>query len=202
MPGMRISLSLALLMFGMVFATDGQAAANAPDPQILSKCESCHGLHGASTSATVPRLNGQQANYIKLRLKQFLNPARSTPHATYQMWETASNLGDRTADQLAQYFAAQAPTAAVPKGGLAASGEKIYRQGIGSAVPACQSCHGDSGEGRGAAPRLAGQHGEYLEQQMGAFMLQLRVSPDMNRHAWHMEPDQFKALAAYLSGPQ
>ena len=202
MPSMRISISLALLMVGMGISTAGRAADNPPDPQIVSKCESCHGLHGDSATAAVPRLKGQQAAYLQLRLKEFLNPARSTPHATYQMWETASSLGDRIAGQLAQYFASQAPTAAAPKGALAASGEKIYRQGIGSVVPACQTCHGASGEGRGTAPRLAGQHGEYLETQMGAFMLQLRVSPDMNRHAWHMEPDQFKAVAAFLSGAQ
>lgn len=66
-------------------------------------------------------------------------------------------------------------------------------------VPACQSCHGPAGEGHASAPRLAGQRGDYLEEQLSAFMLQMRVSSEMNRHAWHMDPDQFRALRAYLS---
>jgi hypothetical protein len=29
-------------------------------------------------------------------------------------------------------------------------------------------------------------------------MLGARVSQTMNKHAWHMSPDQFKAISAYL----
>lgn len=195
---MKRIFSLTLLI-GIACSARVLAADKALDPQLIAKCESCHGPHGNSVSATVPRLNGQQSAYLSLRLKEFLDPARSTPHATYQMWETATNLGDRIAQDLAQYFASQTPTPAAPAGSLAAKGEKIYREGIGSDVPACQSCHGASGEGQGMVPRVAGQHGEYFEQQMNSFMLQVRVSSEMNRHTWHMEPDQFQALRAYLS---
>ena len=175
------------------------AADASPDPAIVTKCESCHGKGGLSKDSLTPRLNGQQRDYLILRLKEFADPTRNTPHATYQMWETATSVGQRMATDIAAYFARQAPTATKPAGALAMAGEKIYRQGSGSQIPACQQCHGSAGEGAGTVPRLAGQHAAYLEQQMSAFMLGVRVSTPMNKHAWHMNPDQFKALSAYLS---
>lgn len=173
--------------------------AHAADPATVAKCEACHGLHGDSTSSTVPRLNGQQPDYLRLRLREFLDPTRGTPHATYQMWETATELGDRTATELSQYFGSQAPTPAAPQGALAAKGAAIYREGAGPNAPACQTCHGAAGEGHGTAPRLAGQHAEYLSQQLNAFMFSLRVHETMNPNARHLDADQIKALTAYLA---
>ena len=169
-----------------------------PDAADLGKCESCHGAQGDSASASIPRLNGQGSEYMLRRLKQFLDPTRGTPHATYQMWEVAGSLGDKTASLLAQYFSSQPPTPAVPLQPLAAKGVDIYRNGAGASVPACQSCHGRSGEGTDLAPRLAGQHRDYLMAQFNAFMLKVRLSPTMNNHALHLDSDQMAALAAFL----
>ena len=171
-----------------------------PEPGLVAKCESCHGPKGDSRSSATPRLNGQAGNYLRGRLKQFADPTRNTPHATYQMWETAKGLSDPETGDIASYFANQAPTPASPVAPLAAAGERIYREGAGDGIPACQQCHGSAGEGSSTAPRLAGQHAAYLEQQMSAFMLGLRVSQPMNKHLFRMSPDQFKALSAYLSG--
>lgn len=187
-------------IFCLVLALPLAAHAAAPDPALVAKCESCHGLHGDSKTGGVPRLNGQQAVYLQSRLKELQNPTRGTPRATNHMWQTASNLKDQTAAELAAYFAQQAPTKAAPaNAALAAKGEKIYSQGAGANVPACQTCHGASAEGRGAVPRLAGQHGEYLDLQLGALMLQLRVNDTMNHPALHLKSDQIKALTAYLA---
>jgi cytochrome c553 len=186
-------------VFCLALALPFAAHAAAPDPALVAKCESCHGLHGDSKAGGVPRLNGQQTAYLQSRLKEFQNPTRGTPSATNHMWETASNLKDQTAADLAAYFAQQAPTAAAAGGALAAKGAKLYREGAGANVPACQSCHGASAEGRGAVPRLAGQHGEYLDLQLGALMLQVRVNETMNHPALHLKSDQIKALTAYLA---
>lgn len=189
---------LPIMVLLTCLAPAAMAAEAGPDSALVAKCESCHGPGGASSSPQTPRLNGQNRDYLLMRLKEFADPTRNTPHATYQMWERATNLGDRVAASIATYFANQAPTAAAPSGALAAAGEKIYRQGAGPQVPACQQCHGAAGEGAGTVPRLAGQHAAYLEQQLSAFMLGLRIGPPM-KHAWHMDPDQFKALSAYLA---
>lgn len=192
MPGLALLAAMGL-------CESSWAAPAGIDPQILSQCEGCHGPHGDSKSDRIPRLNGQHSAYIVLRLKQFLDPTRGSPHATNQMWERAGTLGNRTTASLANYFAIQTPTPAAPKGALAQKGETIYRLGSGSQVPACQSCHGAQGAGRGVVPRLAGQHGEYLSQQMDFLMLGLRVSAPMNRHAWHLSAEQIAALTAYLA---
>lgn len=193
----RTTLLLAFLLIGTSAAV--RAAEPAPDPQLIAKCQECHGPAGSRSTSATPRLNGQDAGYLFRRLNSFLDPTSGTPHATEHMWQTATSLGDRAASALARFFAAQPVTPADPKMPLAARGEKIYRQGIAGDVPACQSCHGPAGEARAGAPRLAGQRGDYLEEQLSAFMLQMRVSSDMNCHAWHMDPDQFRALRAYLS---
>lgn len=197
---MRKVVFLALLL-GAVPAGAAQAAEPAPrlDPQLIAKCQECHGPGGSRSTPATPRLNGQDAGYLYRRLKGFLDPTSGTPHATEHMWQTAAQLNDRTASQLARYFAAQAVTPADPETPPTARGARIYQQGIVGDVPACQSCHGPRGDGSATAPRLAGQRGDYLEEQLSAFMLQMRVSSDMNRHAWHMQPDQFRALRAYLS---
>jgi len=192
LPGSIFCLAMAL-------SFPAHAAGNAPDPATVAKCESCHGLHGDSKSGGTPRLNGQQAAYLQSRLKELQNPTRGTPRATNHMWETASNLNDQTAAGLAAYFAQQTATPSAAGGPLAAKGAKLYREGAGANVPACQSCHGVSAEGRGAIPRLAGQHGEYLDLQLGALMLQLRVNETMNHPAMHLGSDQIKALTAYLA---
>lgn len=197
---MRLALFLAVLTAG-TSAVVAQAAEPiaTPDPQLIVKCQECHGPGGKGATSATPRLNGQDADYLFRRLKSFLDPTSGPPHATEHMWQTATALSDRTASELARIFAAEPATPADPRMPLATRGEKIYRLGVVGDVPACESCHGPAGEGRPGAPRLAGQRGDYLEEQLNAFMLQMRVSSDMNRHAWHMEPDQFRALRAYLS---
>ena len=180
----------------IMFPASVDAASN---PGLVAKCENCHGPRGDSKIQETPRLNGQLQSYLLLRLREFADPTRNTPHATYQMWETATSLGERLANDITQYFASQTPTPATPTGVSSAAGEKIYRQGAGPEIPACQQCHGPAGEGSGIAPRLAGQHAAYIEGQLSAFNLGVRVSKPMNNHAWHMSTDQFKALAAFLA---
>jgi cytochrome c553 len=57
---------------------------------------------------------------------------------------------------------------------------------------------GESGEGRGPAPRLAGQHKAYLSLQLSAFTNAARIADPMNHHVWVMTPAQAEAVAAYL----
>jgi cytochrome c553 len=194
---MKVELPVAIILV-LASCSAGLAASTPAAPDQAARCEVCHGPGGDSKISGTPRLNGQRQDYLLLRLKEFADPTRSTPHATYQMWETATSLGDRVARDITQYFSSQKPTAAAPSGALSAVGEKLYRQG-GPEIPACQQCHGAAGEGSGLAPRLAGQHAAYIEQQLSAFMLGVRVSQPMNKHAWHMSPDQFKALSAFLA---
>ena len=51
-----------------------------------------------------------------------------------------------------------------PVAAVALTGEEIASKGGGNGAAACNSCHGNKGQGLAAAgyPRLAGLHSEYL----------------------------------------
>ena len=66
-------------------------------------------------------------------------------------------------------------------------------------VPACISCHGVQGQGSDTIPRLAGQHGVYLTQEMESFRFALRESNVMHPELNNISEDQIKALVAYLA---
>ena len=49
-------------------------------------------------------------------------------------------------------------------------GKAIFEGGIeDKAVPACNTCHGDQGQGMATFPRLAGQHADYTLKQLMVF---------------------------------
>ena len=193
----RISFAAhAVLMAGL--AMSAQQASAQDEPSIVSKCEGCHGPKGNSTSGKIPRLNGQQHEYLVARFKSFRDPTRQTPHATQNMWPVTGQYAERLIPRLADYFANQTPTPSKPSGPLAAEGKKIYEQGA-EGVPACRTCHGDQAGGRGPVPRLAGQHGEYLKTQLMAISVTMRVSEAMHPTAKNMTQEQMDAVVAYLA---
>ncbi len=195
----------ALLAGGVLLAAvpamaqDKDAEATASSLR-ASTCQTCHGVTGDSTSSTVPRLNGQDASYLYARLHSLRYPIREAPRAIHNMGDIAPQLESQVIAALANYYAGQKPPPVHPGGAAAAEGGRIYKSGAGPNIPACQTCHGARGEGHGSAPRLAGQHGDYLELQLQAFAMAARVSDPMNRHVWTMTPGQMKAVASYLSG--
>jgi cytochrome c553 len=165
-----------------------------------SVCQNCHGPGGDSASSTFPRLNGQQADYIAAQLKNFRDHSRADPHAQAYMWGMASQLDDTLIAGLAKYYAGQKPQPPQSGGALAAAGRKIYMNGVTAEnIPSCQICHGANGEGKGAFPRLAGQHADYLKKQMEAFRSTLRDNAVMHANTKDMTDSQIEALASYLS---
>jgi cytochrome c553 len=186
---------------GLVISLLASSAwAQGAPPDVVKKCEGCHGPGGNSTVATTPRLNGQQPDYIVARLKDFLDVTKETPHATYNMWQVVKDLQDSERTALARYFAGQAPTPAKP-GALAAQGMQIYDHGVpAQQIPACAGCHGAHGEGKGAIPRIAGQHADYLKTQLWVFSFQLRENNVMHPNTNQMHGDQIDALVSYLAG--
>jgi cytochrome c553 len=176
------------------------AAADIGAPKAAASCEVCHGAGGDSKKADVPRLNGQNSDYILIRLREFLDPTRGTPHSNRMMWENATRISDDEAVALARYFSSQAATRPSASG-LAQSqaGAQIYRAGAGPDIPACATCHGSDGRGLGSTPRIAGQHENYLMGQLEAFMLTARAGSPMNHHTWDMTSEQMRQVSAYLA---
>ncbi len=201
MRNVVVSLAaIACLMGTVAFAqTADQPPAASAQATATSTCQNCHGPLGNSVSATFPRLNGQQADYIAAQLKNFRDHSRSDPHARAYMWGMASQLNDAAIDALAHYYANQKPTVPQIGGTLAEQGAAIFKNGVEAQnIPACQSCHGEHAEGAGVIPRLAGQHADYLRKQLEAFRSSLRESDVMHVESKDMTDSQIEALVSYL----
>lgn len=178
-------------------AGDDQTAAAST---VTKVCQNCHGPNGNSVSATFPRLNGQQADYLTAQLKNFRDHSRNDPHAMAYMWGMASQLSDANISGLAKYLASQKPTLAQTGGDLAPEGKKIYMTGVVARnVPACAACHGNNGEGTGVMPRLAGQHAEYLKSQLEDFRSLVRANDIMHANTKDMTNSEIEAVVSYLA---
>lgn len=169
-------------------------------PKAVASCQKCHGPTGDSVSPIYPRLNGQQADYLAAQLKAFRGHRRDDTRARGYMWVASHGIDDKTIADLARYFASQKPTAPETGGALAAEGEKLFVSGDPAhGITSCQQCHGKAGEGTGLAPRIAGQHAQYLRMVLGGFQTGLRQNPSMHAETKNMSDRQIEALASYLA---
>lgn len=130
-------------------------------------CSTCHGVTGDSTSPNFPKLAGQKKEYLIAQLDDFKGHARSNARGQEHMWGF-THLTTGQISELADYFSAQEPMRGKNRpSGSFARGETIYRNGLPDlGVAQCSACHGASGEGNASFPRLAGQHANYLIQQI------------------------------------
>jgi cytochrome c553 len=193
------SLILAVaLLAGSACGAWAQGASGAP-PELIKTCESCHGPGGNGDTPSTPRLNGQLSAYIVNRLRELSDLTRNSMHATLAMHDIAQ-MKDSLKAEVADYFSHQPPTPAQPQPGkLAAMGERLYANGDSAdQIPPCQSCHGAHAEGQGMAPRLAGQHRDYLKTQLWDFNFVMRENATMHPNAMKLSADQIDALVAYL----
>lgn len=154
--------------------------------QKANHCASCHGQTGNSSNAQWPNLAAQQSTYLVNQLKAFKAGDRINPI----MQPMASPLKDEDINDLAAYFSSQQPIKAGGDPALAKSGE--------SKASMCLGCHGAKSEGNGQFPRLAGQHPEYLVQQLKAFKAGSRKGGPMQAITANLSEEDFKALAAYF----
>ena len=95
-----------------VFAAFGASRAQSADQpirpdmaQIVMTCEACHGVGGNGMSGTVPRLNGQQEEYLKARFMAFSDPSTHNQHAAETMWPVRLQTDETLIPILAAYFA-------------------------------------------------------------------------------------------------
>jgi cytochrome c553 len=169
-------------------------------------CKTCHGVSGQGFRGAfpMPRLAGQQPEYLKNQLSAFIERRRTNP----VMFNVAHVLSPPMLTALSQYFQELNPK---PLGGgpkeLVAAGKKIYEEGVPNAeVPPCASCHGPDAKGADAFPRLAGQLHDYIfrkltnwEKERGQDKANPDTSAIMQPIAHNLTEAQVKAVAAYLS---
>lgn len=179
------SLILSFLLV-VSFTTPVLAADVAAGEQKASSCAGCHGQKGNSSNAQWPNLAAQQSTYLVNQLKAFKAGDRVNP----MMQPMAAGLTDDDINNLAAFFSSQKPVKAGGDPALAKAGE--------AKVGMCLGCHGATASGNGQFPRLAGQHPDYLVQQLKAFKAGSRKSGPMQAITANLSEADFKALAAYL----
>ncbi len=89
----------------------------------------------------------------------------------------------------------------VPMGSVA-KGAALVKTGGSNKTIACAICHGDSLEGLGDVPRLAGLHPAYVARQLYAFQTGTNHSVSsalMKKVVANLTPDDILAIAAYAA---
>jgi len=198
----RIVIIGSLLATGVFFSpytTTALADAAAQDGAPL--CVACHGTHGGGAPNGVPRLAGQNADYLSHALSMF----KAGTRASATMQPIARNLSDTEMRRLADYFSKQdaplAGAAASPQ--LVLAGKQLAETGAAN-VAACFSCHAEQGKGNGARfPRIAGQPAQFVINRLHEFQARARgKTPEpgtMTAVAATLDERQIEAAAAYLS---
>ncbi len=205
-------ISLRSLSCAAVFAIAFVAAGRAEESDTgtvsaqalqakLTYCKTCHGVEaqGLRGAFPIPRLAGQQPQYIKNQLQAFIEGKRKNP----VMFRVAHVLSPAMVAGLAEQFKKLNPK---PLGGapmaLVPAGKDIFEKGVPSAnVPPCASCHGPDAKGNGEFPRLAGQLNDYIVSKLENWTKErgTETSAIMAPIAHELTKDQIAAVAAYLS---
>jgi cytochrome c553 len=200
-----IAAMLAYAVFGCLGGRALALDTVTPEQMVeraLHVCNACHGEGGDSKVPINPKLAGQPALYLADQLRSFRSQKRADSSAQAYMWGISALLDEATIEGLAEFYAAQKPTPGKPAvTALMEKGQRIFNEGIpGRKVMACSSCHGEGGEGDSVFPRIAGQHADYIVKQLNEFRTKLRPhgAAMAERIVKHMEPEELRAVAAYL----
>jgi len=199
---------LAMLFSTSAFAEERKAEApsNAEIDAKLAYCKTCHGLsaQGFRGANPMPRLAGQQPEYLRNQLEAFIERRRTNP----VMFNVAHVLTPGMLEALSGRFKDLDPK---PLGGepkeLIAAGKTVYDEGVaGAQIPPCGTCHGPEAKGADTFPRLAGQLYDYTERKLTNWSKergQDRAKPDtsaiMEPIAHGLTPQQIAEVSAYLA---
>ena len=173
----------------------------------MAYCENCHGVsaQGFHGYYSIPRLAGQQPEYIKNQLEAFVERRRTNNI----MFNVAHVLTPAMLDALTESFHKLNPKPLITPApeDLIATGKKIYDEGIANSdVPPCAGCHGPDAKGNGQFPRLAGQLNDYVVDKLTNWAKERGQNPEnpdasaiMAPIAHSLNQQQIKAVAVYLN---
>ena len=212
LTGTAVVLPFAALALALNSGALAETAAKGtvPNSELQAKiayCENCHGVsaQGFHGYYPIPRLAGQQPDYIKNQLEAFVEHRRTNNI----VFNVAHVLTPAMLDALTDSFHNLNPkplTTRAPED-LIAAGKKIYEEGLANSdVPPCAGCHGPEAKGEGQFPRLAGQLSDYVVDKLTNWAKergQNPANPDasviMAPIAHSLNQQQVKAVAAYLN---
>jgi cytochrome c553 len=172
----------------------------------IGYCQDCHGPSGQGYRGfyPIPRLAGQQTEYLENQLRAFVEHRRTNNI----MFNVAHTLSPSMIRALATDFRKfnPKPIGGAPKN-LVAAGKRIFDDGVPEAnIVACAACHGPDATGKDQFPRLAGQLYPYVVKTLtnwGKERGQIPGRPDtsavMKPVVHSLTKTQIEAVAAYVS---
>ena len=204
----RSALPLAIVAAAL-FTASGANATGASRESVRAKIHYCEDCHGTSAQGyrgyyPIPRLAGQQIQYLKNQLRAFIDRSRPNPI----MSNVAHVLQPTMIDAIAAYFHGlhPRPIGGEPRG-LVAAGRAIFENGVPQHnVAACAACHGPGATGRAEIPRLAGQLYPYVVRELINWPKFRGQNPTIRGTSFIMLPvahsltrSEINAVAAYVS---
>jgi cytochrome c553 len=190
---MSVRSLLAIAVLGLVMSVSAEAAGDPARGKTLGyTCLGCHGIENYKSvypTFSVPRLRGQQTEYIVTALKGYKSGERN--HGT--MHAHASSMSDQDMEDIAAYVSGEQvkPPAGAPVGKAPATAQL------------CQACHGNNGEGaKGLGPILSGQHADYLEHTLQSYKSGARKNALMASIIPQLKEEDFKQLSEYFAHQQ
>jgi cytochrome c553 len=175
----------------LAFAGTATAQATAPGDAKRGKelsytCLGCHGIAGyknAYPDYSVPKLQGQHAEYLVAALHGYRDGDRS--HLT--MHSEASTLSDQDMADIAVYFAGT-PLQAGKAGA------------VPQAAVLCTACHGADGVSvTPMYPSLAGQHQDYLKRALEEYQKGGRKNPVMKGLVASLKDEDIAVITRFYS---
>jgi cytochrome c553 len=169
-------------------------------------CGACHGADGNST-APFPKLAGQGEKYLLKQMQDIRDGQRSVPTMVGQL----DGKSDQDLADIAAYYSSQTISVGQTNPELLALGAKIYRSGVAERnVAACIACHSPTGKGNAPAgfPALAGQHPQYIADQLRAYRKGYEDTSGrtndadsiMRTTAFGLSDNEIEAVSSYVAG--
>ncbi|MBN1239751.1 MAG: cytochrome c, partial [Gammaproteobacteria bacterium] len=202
--GLRTLAAAALCAAsGVALTQDAQAPlaplsieGDAERGELLAEtCSGCHGIPGyrnAYPSFHVPKLGGQNQDYLEVALQGYRRGTRG--HQTMQA--QAAPLTDQDIADLAAYLSGLEDGQAT---GISRASADAIRAGQ-EAAATCAACHGEAGISPAPQwPNLAGQHQSYLMHALTQYKSGQRKDMVMAPLVAPLDDETIEQLAAYFA---
>jgi cytochrome c553 len=158
----------------------------------------CTGCHGVDTAVNayptyhVPKLGGQNGDYIEVALQGYRAGTRSHP----TMQAQAAGLSDQDIADVAAYFAGLENA---PATGISSANAETIKMGEENSTT-CQSCHGADGRSQSPQwPNLGGQHASYLLEALKQYQRSDRRDPVMGPLVGQLDEETLEQLASFYA---
>src|SRR5690606_2492647 len=163
--------------------------------KLAETCNGCHAIPGYRNvypSFHVPKLGGQNADYIEIALQGYRRGTRG--HDT--MHAQAAKLSDQDIADIAAYFASVENS---PEPGISRATEEMIQAGKEKSA-VCTACHGETGMSPlPQYPNLAGQHESYLKRALTQYKTGEREDLVMAPMAAPLDETAIEELAVYFA---